>query len=390
MRLRKLHLVALLALGGIGYWGWQHYGQPAPVAAPLVAEVRRGDVAQTVLASGTLEAARLVSVGARVSGQIETLAVALGDVVKAGDLIAQIDSQDQQNAVLQAEAALAAIDAQIAARQAVLQRAELVLERQKALNENRHVAREAVESAEADVKVYHAEIDQLRAQRVSAEVNVGTARNALERTRITAPIDGTVVAVLVREGQSLVASQQAPTLVKLADLETMLVKTEISEADVMNVRPGQNVTFTTLGGGRPFRAKVREIEPAPTEIETSDTISSSNAIYYNGLLEVANPEGKLRIGMTAQVQIELGRADGVLLVPASALRRERGKTHVMVWDGQSSQRREVVAGLDDKVMVEIREGLSEGEKVETGTQANAGRSGAPRMAGPGGPGGMRF
>lgn len=384
MKLRKALPLVLVVLLAAGAAGWTMFRAADTEPVPALEPVRQGTVTQTVLASGMLEAQRLVSVGALVSGQIDTLAVSLGQMVEAGDLLARIDSQDQQNSVLQAEAALANIEAQIAAKEATLQRARLSLARQQELGAQSYASREAVEAATADVLVYEAELAALEAQRSSAEVTVSTAKLALERTRITAPISGTIVAVLVKQGQTVNAAQSAPTIVKIADLSTMLVKAEISEADVMNVAPGQNVTFTTLGApDLPFQAVVREIEPAPTEIETSDTISSDSAIYYNGLLEVANPEGRLRIGMTAEVSVELARADDVLTVPAGAVRKDGEGQYVEVIDRDSGTgtRRDVVTGLSDKIITEIREGLSEGEMVLTGTTGSA--SSAPSSDGGG-------
>ena len=386
MRLRKLTLPLLIVLGVAGFLGWQGVlSQPAAVAAPSLAQVQVGTVARTVLASGMLEATELVSVGARVSGQVETLAVSLGQQVRAGDLIAQIDSQDQQNAVQMAEAELANIDAQIAAKEAELERAELSLERQKGLNAQRYSSTEALETAAAEVRVYEANLQALRAQKSAAEITLSTARIALERTRVTAPITGTVVAVVVKQGQTVNANNDAPTIVKLADLSTMLVKAEISEADVMNVAPGQGASFTTLGAGdRPFDAVLKEIEPAPASIADSDTIDSESAIYYNGLLEVANPKGELRIGMTAQVTIELAKAEAVLTVPSAAIRRDGEGSYVLVHDAASGAtvRRAVERGLDNKVNAEVVSGLSEGESVVigtgTGTGAQAAASGARR------------
>ncbi|ARE42292.1 Macrolide-specific efflux protein MacA (plasmid) [Rhodovulum sp. P5] len=367
-------LSILFALIALGLWGWnlQHRdGTAEPVTAPVV----RGRVAETVLASGVIEAKQLVSVGARVSGQIETLAVSLGDDVAQGDLIAQIDSQDQQNDVLQAEADLANIAAQIAAKQASLRKAELIAERQKKLHEQTYVSEEEVEAAIADVLVYKADLDALEAQKSRAEVTVSTAKIALARTRITAPVSGTVVAIVVDEGQTVNATQTAPTLVKLANLDSMVVKAEISEADVVHVHPGQEVRFTILGEPEsPFRAVVRYVEPAPSEIETSDTISTDEAIYYNGLIDVENPGHKLRIGMTAEVSVVLDRAENVLTVPASALQRQAdGSVAVKLFDpatGAQSVRR-VEVGLNDKVTAEIRAGLAEGDRVVTGARTAA-------------------
>lgn len=351
--------------------GWGLLASEPPATTPALAKVEIADVAQTVLATGMLEATELVSVGARTSGQIENLAVVLGQQVKSGDLIAQIDSQDQQNTVLQAEASLAEITAQIAAKKAQLDLSEQTLSRQQKLSAQNHAADETVDTAAADVAIYTAELDALTAQEASAEVTLATARTALERTKITAPTDGTIVAVVVKQGQTVNAAQSAPTIVKIADLSTMVVKVEISEADVMSVAPGQSASFTTLGApDESFDAVVSEIEPAPTEIADSDTLSSDSAMYYNGLLKVDNADGRLRIGMSAEVSIELARADDVLTVPSSALKSDQDGQYVEVFDtsAQQTQRRAVDVGLNDKITAEIRDGLTEGALVVTGAQ----------------------
>lgn len=376
-----LVLVAALAAG----LGWRAYSGAATPQAVALAEVTRGTVTQNVLATGMLEANQLVSVGARTSGQIETLAVSLGQVVKEGDLIAQIDSQDQQNAVLTAEASLANIEAQITAKQASLDKAKLALARYQRLGQQNYSSQETVESAEADVKVYEADLVALQAQRDSAGITVSNAKIALDRTKITAPIDGTVVAVVVKQGQTVNAAQSAPTIVKLAQLDKMLVKVEISEADVVNVKAGQEASFTILGEpATTFHATVRDVEPAPSDIADSDTIASDEAIYYIGQLEVANPDGKLRIGMTAQVSIELGRAEDVLTLPFAAVRNLSTDPTVQVFDratGQTTSRK-VEVGMTDKVTVEIRSGLEEGERVATGTtQTTTTSSNSGRMGG---------
>ena len=146
-------------------------------------------------------------------------------------------------------------------------------------------------------------------------------------------MDGTIVAIVTEEGQTVNANQSAPTIVKLAKLDTMTIKAEISEADVMKVEQGQTVYFTTLGNSdKKHYAKLRQVEPAPNSINTetsnSSTSSSSTAVYYNALFDVPNEDGKLRIDMTAQVYIVLNEAKNVLTIPASAIQssnRPQGK-----------------------------------------------------------------
>lgn len=382
-RKTALLLALLAALIGAGYWYWQQRATAGTAAAPVTAEVSRGTVTRSVLATGQVEAKQLVSVGGRVSGQIETLSVVLGQQVAAGDLIVQIDSRDQKNDVAQAKANLANIEAQISATKANLRKAELELERQRKLQKSDYSSKQTLETAAADVDVYKANIEALDAQKSSAEVNVETAQTALSRTTITAPISGTVVAVNVQQGQTVNATQSAPTMVKLADLDTVVVKAEISEADVVSVQPGQNATFTILGEPqRRFRAEVREVEPAPSEIKDSDTISTDSAIYYNGILEVDNPDHKLRIGMTTQVTIILAEARDVLTVPASALQR-RGRDYVVQVVnalGISSEQK-VEVGLNDKITAEIKSGLEEGQKVVTGQRGASAQAGGASSSG---------
>lgn len=368
MKTLRILIPLVLALAAVG--GWFYFARNEAMAPPTTAVVRLGTVEETVLASGTMEARQLVSVGARVSGQIETLAVALGDEVKKGDLIALIDSQDQQNAVLTAKANLANIKAQIAAKNASLVKAELILARQMKLITSDYVSKEDLEAAQAEVDVDKAELDALTAQKESVEVTVSTAQIALDRTKITAPISGTIVAIVNDEGQTVNASQSAPTIVKIADLDSMVVKAEISEADVVHVKPAQQVFFTILGEpDHQFSATVRAVEPAPSAIETSDTISTDVAIYYNGLLEVDNPDHLLRIGMTAEVSIILNKAENVLTVPSSALTKGEDDYTVKLYntaDGTTTTV-PVEVGLNNKIRAEIISGLNEGDRVVTGT-----------------------
>lgn len=383
-------LIAVLAFGG--WWGWQQYSGDS-AAPPVTATVTRGTVERSVLATGAIEASQLVSVGARVSGQVETLAVELGQLVQKGDLIAQIDSDDQQNAVLQAEATLKQIEAQIAAKRASILQADLLLDRRRSLNEKNLTSTEDLQAAEAGLTVAEAELDQIEAEKAQAEVSLSSARTELDRTRITAPITGTVVAIVTDEGVTVNANTSSPTLVKLAALDKMVIKAEISEADVVQVAPGQPVSFTLSGAPElQFDATLRAIEPAPATIEESDTVSTDTAVYYNALLDVDNPKGILRIGMTAEVRILLDQASDVLTIPATALgaRAEGGGRIVTVYDPATglTEDRVVTVGLDTNVTAEIVSGLEEGERVVIASgsaaapAATSGGIGSGAMRGP--------
>jgi macrolide-specific efflux system membrane fusion protein len=322
-----------------------------------------------------------VSVGAQVSGTIKTLNGALGDDVKAGDVIAVIDSLDQENAVKKAAAALANVEAQRKQQQATLDQAKVSLARAQSLNPQKLVSDADLQSAELAVATAEAQLEALDAQIQTAQLSVDSAKLDLSRTQITAPMDGTIVAVAVEVGQTVNATNSTPTIVKIANLDNMVVKAEISEADVPRVEPGQRVYFTILGDpDTKIDATLRDIEPAPDSIsEDSSSSSSSSAIYYNGLFDVDNPDHKLRISMTAQVTIVLDEATDVLTLPVAALGPKGPDGGYMVRvlgaDGTIQPKR-IEVGLNNNVTAEIKSGLSEGDKVVTSTRSSATTSAA--------------
>ncbi|WPB57844.1 efflux RND transporter periplasmic adaptor subunit [Xylophilus sp. GOD-11R] len=392
-RKRPVRLVLILAvLAAIG-WLARHKFFPAPQPPQYVtAPVSRGDLEDAVLATGTLQAFKQVSVGAQVSGQIKTLAVKLGDSVKKGDLIAEIDSLTQQNALRNAEAALANVRAQLAAQRATLLQAELNFRRQQQLLAGEAGSRIDLETAQATYDSAKATAASLQAQITQASVTADTAKVNLGYTRIVSPIDGKVVAIVAQQGQTVNANQTTPTIVKVAQLDTVTVKSQISEADVVKVQPGQKVYFTILGEpDNRYYATLRTVEPAPDSILTDTTTSSSStsttsttAVYYNGLFDVANPQGKLRISMTAQVSIVRGEAKNALTIPTSALGR-RGRdggytVRVVGADGTAEQRR-IKVGINNNVSAEVTEGLAEGDRVVLG-DASARDTSQPARRGP--------
>jgi len=359
-------LIVLLGAGGAGYFV---LNAPAKDEVPRTLPVARGNVEETVLATGTIEASSLVSVGAEVSGRIKSLNVQLGDNVKAGDVIAEIDSLNQENEVKAAEASLANIQAQQTIQQASLAQAKVALERAEKLNPQKLISDADYQAAQLTVQTNEGQLQAIAAQIQQAEINVDTAKLNLDRTKIVAPSDGTIVAVTVEVGQSVNANNASPTIVKIANLDKMVVKAEISEADVPRVQPGQKVYFTILGDpDTRINATLRAIEPAPESIASDDTSSSaSSAVYYNGLFDVDNPDHRLRISMTAQVTVVLNSADNVLTVPASLLTRKAkdGGYMLRVWNQktEAEETRKVTIGLNNKVTAEVVAGLDEGDLV---------------------------
>ncbi len=350
-------------------------------AAPtyMTSKVKRGDIEVSVLANGTIKPHRLVAVGARATGRIISLKVKPGSVVKEGDLLAEIDPTTQTNDLKSKEAALANYRGKLAEQEAQLVLAKQNMTRQQTMISSHAVSKADFDDADAQVKIRAAQIDQLKAQIVQAEVDVETAKVNLGYTRVTAPSDGTVLATVVQEGQNVNAVQSAPTIVILGDLSVMTVRAEISEADVINVKPGQDLYFNVLGNRtRRYESRLEKIEPAPESIRNdisfnssstaSSSSSTSQAIYYNGTFNVPNDDGVLRTYMTAEVHIILGRAQKVLLIPSDALNDVSGnKAVVNILDKNGKvEARDIETGLNNKVMVEVVSGLEEGETVVTG------------------------
>ena len=371
-----LAICAALAAGaaavGIGQSG------DSTGASVLTTPVARGDIEVTVLAQGTIKPRNLVAVGAQASGRITSIAVELGQTVRTGDLIAEIDSVNQRNALRTAQSDLAVARAQRLERESTLDLAERTLERLEKLQRSNLSLQAEYDGAVSDVAVSKAQIQALDAQIAQAQVAIETAQANLDYTRITAPSDGTVLAITAQQGQTVNAAQSAPTIVVLGDLTRMEVFAEISEADIGQVEPGQQVWFTTLGApDRRYEAVLEAVAPAPESIVNDPSIggtaassAAAEAIYYNGRFTVPNPDGTLRTYMTAEVHIVMGTARDVLTVPSMALGSPDGdgryRLQVQGSDGTLSDR-VVSVGLNDKVMAEITDGLAEGEKIVTGT-----------------------
>lgn len=387
-------VIAVVLIAAVVWLVYRQWFAPKPGPNLITATVTRGDIEDSVLATGAIQAAQLTDVGSQVSGQLKKLYVKVGDNVKQGQLIAQIDSTTQHNSLIAAQEAVANYKAQKASKQSTLVLAQQTYTRQKYLYEHdagsqadMQSARQALDAAVADVKVTDALIKQYSVQVETAQANVGY-------TRITAPSDGTVVAIVTKEGQTVSASQSAPTIIKLANLDTMRIEAQISEADVPRIKTGMPAYFTILGDpDRKYDTSLASIEPGPINMSsyegTNTDSSSSTAVYYNGIFKVPNADHRLRINMTAQVTVVLQQAKNVLTVPSGALSRKRNKDGsytVRVVTGKKGEQkvtpRAVQIGLNNRVQAEVKSGLSEGEQVVVGdASANTGTSSTrgPRM-----------
>jgi len=374
--LRRRGLAVLVGLAAIAAFGAVVRGVRTPTSAlPRTAVARIGIVEDSVLASGTVAPVQLVSVGAQASGRILALHVATGDEVRKGQLIAEIDPSTEKNALATAQAALDQAQASRDSRAVALYQADLVFRRAQVTYAAEASSQADYEAAQAAYNGTQKDVAALAALTRGAVITVDTARVNLGFTKVTAPIDGTVVAIVATEGQTLNAVQSAPTIVKLADLSTMTVKAQISEADVTRVHLGQKVYFTTLGSpDRRYYATLRAVEPAPESLATETPVggagaygaSQSAAVYYNGLFDVPNPDRTLRPSMTAEVHIVLREAGSAVVIPSGALGASQsgGRRTVRVLDADGRVvNREVKVGIDNHVDTQVLLGLQAGERV---------------------------
>lgn len=385
-------LAALIALVGYSFYAWYAVRKSASETPKhITAVVKRGDIVRSVLASGALQAFKSVKVGAQVSGKISALYVNIGDRVKTGDAIADIDASTQQNARDSAAAELESSRAALLTARAKLAEAQQSYERQNILVTKGAAARETLEAATATLKSAKSALAQARADVRKSQLNLDNAGVTLGYTSVTAPMDGIVVSVAVEKGQSVNAVQDSPTLVTIAQTDIMTVEAEIAEADVSEVQPSMPAYFTLLGANKTrYDGTLKSIDPAPLATSNSTTAvtaatTAETAIYYYGKMDVPNPDGKLRIGMTANMVITVGEAKNALIVPMTALRaRGDGKgEEVLVAENGKTRPQPVKTGLEDGVNVEILEGLSEGQEIIVSTAVSGAGSLPPGRRDPG-------
>ena len=420
----SLSATLLVLLMGYGLWRLIFVGDDEDI---LYTEetIIRGDIENLVTATGILQPQDYVDVGAQVSGQLKKLHVEVGSEVKAGDLLAEIDATVYAAKVDATRAQLRNQKAQLLDREAQLQLAEINYQRQKNLQQEDATTEEALQTAEANLKSARAQLNSLQAQIQQTESTLRVEAANLDYARIYSPMDGTVVSITSRQGQTLNTNQMAPTIMRVADLTTMTVQTQVSEADIGKLKKGMDVYFTTLGSqGRRWYGKLDRIQPTPEIL--------NNVILYNALFEVPNDNRELMTQMSAQVFFIEAEAKDALLAPLSALtfgsgsgkhfrdtkknsaerkvttatesanprkdiaksgassvepnRHKQRQARVKIFneDGKIEER-EVTVGVANRVQAQIIEGLREGEKVISGSSRP---SQAIRVA-PGGWGGMR-
>lgn len=426
--------LVVIALAALAY----HFLKPKETTPNyLTATAEIGDIENNVMASGKVKALNTVDVGAQVSGEVKRLYVDVGDEVQQGDLIAQIDQVTQKNNLsneqasleqsvaaiqsakaesLSRQASLKSAYADLASRQSELKQAQSDFTRLKSLVAINAISQQeydtqatsvetakaavanalaAIDTAKAAIATTEANINSQEAALRKSQTNVNTAEEDLSYTTIRAPMSGTVVSITTEQGTTVNANQTAPTIVTLADLSTVRINAQISEADVINVNAGMPVYFNIIGNpDQKFDSVLKAVEPAPEVI--SDTSSTDSAIYYVGYIEVPNTERRFRIDMTAQVYIVIDQAKDALLIPAAALQpvskatksrdantdpnAKTAMVRVLKADGQVVEQT-VTTGINNRVSVQILSGLNQGDEVILGEEGQKKEQGGRGMRG---------
>jgi HlyD family secretion protein len=313
MKKRLLIVVALVSALAAGALYFQ---ATAKGEAPqfTTAAVSRGDVVETVDATGTLQAVTTVQVGTQVSGTIQALYADFNTQVKKGQVVARLDPSLLQAQVDQAEATVTRLQADVERARVTLEDAQLKLKRADELWKAQLIPQTDLETAQATARQAEASLKSAEAEVTQARGSLNQNRVNLDHSIITAPVDGIVISRNVDVGQTVAASMQAPTLFVIAkDLTRMQVNASIDEADIGKIALGQRVAFhVDAYPNETFSGTVSQVR--------LDPVVAQNVVSYVTVIDVPNKEMKLKPGMTANVTVEIARADAVLHVPNAALR----------------------------------------------------------------------
>ena len=351
-------IVILAAVGAAGGWFYVNRGDKEPSVSTL--PMSRGNVIDAVGATGTLQAVTTVTVGTQVGGIVQDLPTDFNDIVKKGQVIARLDPSILQTQVETAKANLANANANLERQRVAVADAQSKLTRAKELASRQLINKVDLENADVTAKQAEAQLKSTQSSIVQAEAAVNKAAVDLDHTIITAPIDGIVIKRSVDKGQTVNAGMSAPELfIIAADLTKMQVNANIDESDVGRMRPGQDVTFRVDAyPTETFHGTVKQVRLNPVTVQ--------NVVTYSTVIDVPNPDLKLKPGMTANVTIEIARRNNVLRIPNAALRFRPTK--------------DVFEALHQPVPPELERGFGRGNRGAG--QMNAGGAGAPSGAAP--------
>lgn len=339
----------------------------------ITTKLQSGDIKSVVIANGEVYAQDLVDVGAQVSGQIKKLYVKVGDNVKKGDMIAQIDSEKQENEISKEKAQLVIYEANLKAAEIKAQNAKIQFLREQKLYKKDATSKEKLENAKNEAALSAANVKQIQAQIEQTKLALDTAKTNLGYTKISAPLDGTIVSVPVEEGRTVNANQTTPTIVKIADLSKMEIRLQISEGDISLVKVGQNVEYTILSALDDIKkAEISSIDPALTSLSDGSydktnlngSNSSNEAVYFYAKVLVDDNDGFLKIGMTTQNTIIVNEAENVNFITSSAIQKDKNNERfVWILKDKTPTKTMVKIGISDNLNTQILSGINKNDEI---------------------------
>ena len=370
--------VVVMLLAAAGWWGWRQWSAAAQPGY-VTQTVAVGTLEKVVTALGSVQPKDYVDVGTQVSGQLRELSVQIGDTVQKGQLLAEVDPTVYATRVAADKASLRDLQAQRARQASVLQLAEVQKKRTRELLALSAASQDAVDMADAAAAQARATLESLAAQIDKAQSTLAGDEANLGYTKIYAPMDGVVVSQPVFKGQTVNSAQQAPTLMRVANLDVMTVNAQVAEADVPQLKPGMPVYFTTLGHAeRRYQSRIRQILPTPEKV--------NDVVLFTVLIDIDNRARELMTNMTTQTFFVLGRAENLPIVPLSALRPlgEGGKLYgARVLTENGIERRKVKVALSSRTEAAIASGLAAGETlIVSDGRPRAGKAGGGKSNNP--------
>ena len=370
--------VVVMLLAAAGWWGWRQWSAAAQPGY-VTQTVAVGTLEKVVTALGSVQPKDYVDVGTQVSGQLRELHVQIGDTVQKGQLLAEVDPTVYATRVAADKASLRDLQAQRARQASVLQLAEVQKKRTRELLALSAASQDAVDMADAAAAQARATLESLAAQIDKAQSTLAGDEANLGYTKIYAPMDGVVVSQPVFKGQTVNSAQQAPTLMRVANLDVMTVNAQVAEADVPQLKPGMPVYFTTLGHAeRRYQSRIRQILPTPEKV--------NDVVLFTVLIDIDNRARELMTSMTTQTFFVLGRAENLPIVPLSALRPlgEGGKLYgARVLTENGIERRKVKVALTSRTEAAIASGLAAGETlIVSDGRPRAGKAGGGKSNNP--------
>lgn len=371
------YVILFAILIALGYGIYAKFIKKEEKIEFITTNAKIGNITQSVEATGKIYPKDSVDLGAQVSGQIKKLYVEIGDVVKKGDMIAEIDDIKQKNKIDDLKASLNIYKAKLNSANIAREVSENKYKRELNLYKSNATSKESLEKAKDELSLAKASLAEIQEQIKKTEISLYTAQTDLGYTKIVSSLDGVVISIPVKEGQTVNAAQTTPTIAKIADLNTLEVRVEVPEGDINSIKVGQKVKFGTLGDiNLDYNATIVSIDPADKTYSdesssslksgSSSASSSNSAVYYYAKYYIKNENNYFKIGMTIENSIIINNAKNVLIIPSITIKNDENSHFVLLKDEQNGVKKvNVEVGLSDGINTQIISGLKEGDEVIT-------------------------